>query len=261
MEASRRDLFVKGAQIGAYTLVGGVIWAALLHESRANAFAPRPPGALAEAELLAACIKCGICVDACPFDTLVLARSGGEGALGVPRFVAREVPCFMCPDVPCARACPTGALRRDIKIEQARMGLAVLLDRETCLAVQGLRCEVCYRVCPLLDKAITLHSRPGTHGGPHAFFEPVVNSGACTGCGMCEHACVLEEAAIKVLPVETAKGGAAPIARRAVRERARPGAPQRFDPRVGPGRKEERWEERALEKALQTLEGDRKLYD
>ena len=29
------------------------------------------------------------------------------------------------------------------------MGLAVLIDQENCLAFQGLRCEVCYRVCPL----------------------------------------------------------------------------------------------------------------
>ena len=28
----------------------------------------------------------------------------------------------------------------------------------------------------------------------------------CTGCGKCEQACVLEEAAIKVLPMDLAKG-------------------------------------------------------
>jgi ferredoxin-type protein NapG len=33
-----------------------------------------------------------------------------------------------------------------------------------------------------------------------------VHSDACTGCGVCEKACVLEAAAIKVYPVALAKG-------------------------------------------------------
>ena len=37
-------------------------------------------------------------------------------------------------------------------------------------------------------------------------FIPVVHSDACTGCGKCEQACILEEAAIKVLPHKLAKG-------------------------------------------------------
>ena len=34
----------------------------------------------------------------------------------------------------------------------------------------------------------------------------MVDSEYCTGCGKCEHACVLETAAIKVLPREIATG-------------------------------------------------------
>lgn len=86
------------------------------------------------------------------------------------------------------------------------MGLAVLIDQETCVAWQGLRCEVCYRVCPQIDKAITLDYQPQERTGKHAFFRPIVHSEACTGCGMCEHACILEVAAIKVLPLALAKG-------------------------------------------------------
>ena len=36
------------------------------------------------------------------------------------------------------------------------MGLAVLVDHETCLNFLGLRCDICYRICPVIDKAITL---------------------------------------------------------------------------------------------------------
>jgi ferredoxin-type protein NapG len=37
-------------------------------------------------------------------------------------------------------------------------------------------------------------------------FIPTVHSDQCTGCGKCEHACVLETAAIRVLPRHLAKG-------------------------------------------------------
>jgi ferredoxin-type protein NapG len=112
----------------------------------------------------------------------------------------------MCDDAPCIGACPTDALTPETPIEAARMGLAVLLDQENCLAFQGLRCEVCYRACPLMGKAISLELQPQERTGKHAFFLPVVDSSDCTGCGKCENACIIEEAAIKVLPLEVAKG-------------------------------------------------------
>jgi ferredoxin-type protein NapG len=86
------------------------------------------------------------------------------------------------------------------------MGLAVLVDQESCIAFQGLRCEVCYQVCPIKDKAITLEIQHNPRSGKHALFIPVVHSDHCTGCGKCEEACILEEAAIKVLPKHLAKG-------------------------------------------------------
>ena len=71
----------------------------------------------------------------------------------------------MCEDTPCINACPTDALEKGVAIEDARMGLAVLIDQETCLAFQGLRCEVCYRACPLMGKAHPPRvAAPGAHG-------------------------------------------------------------------------------------------------
>ena len=72
------------------------------------------------------------------------------------------------------------------------MGLAVLVDQETCLNFLGLRCDVCYRVCPVIDKAITLEPQHNARTGKHALFIPTVHSDACTGCGKCEKSCVLE---------------------------------------------------------------------
>ena len=171
------------------------------------AWAIRPPGALPESEFSGACIRCGLCVRDCPYDMLRLAKLDEQVAFGTPYFIARDKPCEMCEDIPCAAACPTEALSHDLKnIEDARMGLAVLIDQEECIAYQGLRCEVCFNVCPVQGDAITIEMQHNRRSGKHAMFIPVVHSDACTGCGKCEKACILEEAAIKVLPIDLAKG-------------------------------------------------------
>lgn len=170
----------------------------------------RPPGARQEKEFLGACIRCGLCVRDCPYGTLKLATMDDEVMLGTPWFTARDVPCEMCEDIPCVAACPTGALDPALTdIDDARMGLAALVNQETCLNFQGLRCEVCYRECPVIDQAITLEMRHNERSGKHTYFIPTVHSDHCTGCGKCERVCVLPEAAIKVLPMALAKGTSA----------------------------------------------------
>jgi ferredoxin-type protein NapG len=181
-----------------------------LHANRASALpadALRPPGALTEADFLAACTRCGLCVRACPYDMLHLGRMGSDVPVGTPYFRARQAGCEMCDDIPCVPACPTGALDHGLTdINQARMGLAVLSDQETCIAFLGLRCEVCFNICPVRGKAITLDKQHNDRSGKHAIFIPVVHSEHCTGCGKCEQACVLDQAAIRVLPPHLVKG-------------------------------------------------------
>jgi ferredoxin-type protein NapG len=171
--------------------------------------AVRPPGALAEERFLGACLRCGLCARACPYKTLALADPGSGVGAGTPYFTARNIPCEMCEDIPGVKACPSGALDHGlIDITKARMGVAVLIDEGRCLNFQGLRCDVCYRVCPLIDKAITLDARHNARTAKHALFIPTVHADACTGCGKCEKSCVLDgEAAIKVLPVKLASSG------------------------------------------------------
>ncbi len=168
----------------------------------------RPPGALPEGEFEAACIRCGLCVRDCPYDILHLADVADQDlATGTPYFIARTDPCQMCEDIPCIQHCPTPALDRGLDdINESRMGLAVLVDQETCIAYLGLRCEVCFNICPIRGEAITLEYRHNPRSGKHALFLPIVHSDACTGCGLCEHACILDEAAIKVFPLKLAKG-------------------------------------------------------
>ena len=202
-----RRALLAGAVRGvcAAGLLGALL--AIPARRRAEAVALRPPGALAEPEFRAACVRCGLCARDCPYETLKLADLGDGQALGTPFFTARSVPCEMCERIPCVAACPTGALDKGlVDIKNARMGVAVLVGHETCLSVLGLRCEVCYRVCPRMDAAITLEMSHTARTAKHAFFIPTVHSDQCTGCGKCEKACVLDEAAIKVLPHALATG-------------------------------------------------------
>ena len=181
-----------------------------IYSERANsipALVIRPPGALPEDEFLAACTRCGICVRDCPYAILKLGKLGEDIPTGTPYFTARTGPCEMCEDIPCIHNCPTGALDHDLNdINDARMGLAVIVDQENCIAFLGLRCEICFNVCPLSGEAIKLHYRHNERSGKHALFIPVVYSDDCTGCGLCEKACILEQAAIKVFPGHLAKG-------------------------------------------------------
>lgn len=204
-----RRRFLRDAARSVAGLAGiGVLLGLQQKQSQArDGLALRPPGAIAEGAFDAACIRCGQCVQACPYQTLKLATLLSPLAAGTPYFVARDIPCEMCEDIPCVVACPSAALDPSLTdIDQARMGLAVLLDHENCLNWQGLRCDVCYRVCPQIDRAITLELQHNQRTGKHAMFLPTVHSSDCTGCGKCEQACVLEQAAIKVLPLALARG-------------------------------------------------------
>ncbi len=202
---SRRRFLIETAITACGVGAGLALYAR--QASSLPAYAIRPPGALPEEDFLGACIRCGLCVRDCPYDTLRLAELGEPIPLGTPYFLARDIPCEMCEDIPCVKACPTGALEPDLTdINKARMGLAVLADHETCLNFLGLRCDVCYRVCPLIDEAITLDMQHNRRSGKHAMFLPVVHSDYCTGCGKCERACVLEVSAIKVFPKQLVKG-------------------------------------------------------
>jgi ferredoxin-type protein NapG len=171
------------------------------------ALALRPPGALPESEFLAACTRCGICIRDCPPGILKLAAPGDPVPTGTPYFTARTGPCEMCADIPCVKNCPTGALDTELDdINKSRMGVAVLVDQENCIAFLGLRCELCYNACPLIGKAITLEKRHNPRSDRHAMLLPTVHSEYCTGCGLCEKKCLLEESAIRVLPPVLAQG-------------------------------------------------------
>ncbi len=214
---SRRELFKKVFQRAGVLGIGGVAWGTQVREGKKSELILRPPGALDEKDFLKSCIKCGLCVEDCPYDTLKLAEPGDDLPVGTPFFKPRDIPCYMCTDIPCVEICPTDALNETLvsdiddndvskyNINKSEMGIAVL-DTKNCLAYLGIRCEACYRACPLIGDAITIEYERNERTGKHAMLKPKINVDVCTGCGMCEHACITEKAAIFILPKDKALG-------------------------------------------------------
>jgi ferredoxin-type protein NapG len=186
-----------------------------------------------EERFLAACIKCGQCVQVCPVQAIELADARDGFGVGVPFIDARSQACdFSCDAISCVLACPTGALIHDIKAkEEVRAGLARLDRPDACLARQGkgfsgvargedfsglLRyeeidrwnpirvnehpyelelCDLCVRECPIGEGALRLEPLADDPAGTR--MTPVVGPD-CVGCGVCEMICPQEPSCIVV---------------------------------------------------------------
>ena len=193
----------------------------------------RPPGALDERSFLAACIKCGQCVQVCPVQAIVLADMNEGLGTGVPFIEPRkQARDFSCDALSCVLACPTGALSHDLSAkEEVEAGLARLARPERCLARQGspfrgvvrdpdfqgrLRyeevdrwnpipvrshpydrdpCDLCVLECPIGETAIELVAFVSEDG--EEALTPRVLDG-CVGCGVCEMICPPEPPAIVI---------------------------------------------------------------
>ena len=93
-------------------------------------------------------------------------------------------------------------------------------DEETCILL-GLRCEVCFNICPIRGEAITLENIT-TYGQAQPVYT-AVHSDACTGCGKCEEACILDESAIRILPNHLVQGKLQDHYRKGWEEKAKAG--------------------------------------
>ncbi|MCP4291507.1 MAG: 4Fe-4S dicluster domain-containing protein [bacterium] len=99
----------------------------------------RPPGALAEKDFLASCIKCGQCVQVCPVESIKLTDIDDGFGVGTPYIEPRDQACdFSCDGLQCVLACPTGALTHHINYShQSNMAVAVIANPAKCLAIKG----------------------------------------------------------------------------------------------------------------------------
>ena len=152
----------------------------------------RPPGAIAEVAFLAACTRCNACVEACPPRAIRTAATGEGFAAGTPHLEVELQPCIACPEMPCATACPTGAL---VVPERKWAGykLHVLeLVPERCVTFSGVTCRACADSCPVGPAALAMD------GDGH----PVIKAEGCVGCGVCVRACITSPSSFKLHPVE-----------------------------------------------------------
>lgn len=189
LQYTRRDLLAGGCGV-----LGGLGIAALTRVTTGGAAEPplRPPGALTEDEFRAACIRCGQCVQVCPFDTLDLLGLGSGFNAGTPTLDPNIIPCELCSGedgLLCIEVCPTDALAPLESDREINIGDAVI-NEDLCYAYNGVICRSCWHACPYPNEAIVLND----------VLRPEVDTAICIGCGLCVIACPVEPKAILVEP-------------------------------------------------------------
>jgi len=177
----------------------------------------RPPGSLEEEEFLARCIRCGECMKVCPTNAIqpTLLEAGLEG-IWTPTLMMRVGYCeYTC--VLCSQVCPTGAIWKlteeeklgkvgtaeaeaastatgDAQAKPVKIGTA-FFDRGRCLPwAMATPCIVCEEFCPTSPKAIWVQEETviKSDGTAITVQRPRVDVEMCTGCGICEYVCPVQ---------------------------------------------------------------------
>ncbi len=231
VEFDRRK-FVKYSTIGVFGFLtlGGVLTSPYVARKENRL---RPPGAIKEVDFLALCIKCGQCLQVCPYHSIELADINTSYGVGTPYIDANIRGCYACSAVPCVLACPSGALDHATeKPEDIQMGVAVLQTPQTCLGVlqqpvpkgydekmknflagvrnktpledevlekfsgyEGKACTLCADMCPIPNPLSAISMVRDTGGGQR----PEIYDG-CIGCGVCQEVCPTQTPSIVIKP-------------------------------------------------------------
>ncbi|MFV0480415.1 MAG: 4Fe-4S dicluster domain-containing protein [Campylobacteraceae bacterium] len=228
----RRDIF----KLSATTLFFGSLFGAGLYfspklKSKKNFL--RPPGAIGESEFLATCIKCGQCVQVCPYHSLSLLDINELNSIGTPFVDARKRGCYLCDLFPCILACPSGSLNHDVTLpSEANMGVAFVKNIDICLSYidkkvekediksilkhsnkneredkvlkdlsefVGKECTICADLCPYPQKEDAIEMVLNKDGK----LIPVIKQD-CIGCGVCVELCpAKDDGVLVVIPRKT----------------------------------------------------------
>ena len=193
----------------------------------------RPPGAVDEDAFLATCIKCGQCIQVCPYHSLSLLDINEFSSIGTPFVDARDRGCYLCDLFPCILACPSGALNHDITLpNEVNMGVAYIKNIDICLSYLGKNvekidiekilkhsnkndredkviedmksyigkpCTICADLCPYPEKENAIVMTESNDG---KMIPEIKNE--CVGCGVCVELCpAIGEGVITIIPRKT----------------------------------------------------------
>ena len=230
IQIQRRE-FIQYSTLGILGLVlgSGMVFSPYINADENRL---RPPGAVAEKDFLALCIKCGQCLQVCPYHSIKLADVAKGHGVGTPYIDATERGCYACDAVPCVLACPSGALDHHTeKATDIHMGIAVLEFPDTCIAIsntpvpagynekmhtfinktnnvteyedkvlehfdefEGKACTLCADMCPIPNPMSAISMVPSGSGN-----KPEIYDG-CIGCGVCQEVCPTSIPSIVVKP-------------------------------------------------------------
>ena len=166
----------------------------------------QPPGGALN-DLLSKCIRCGMCMRACPTGAIqpAMLEAGLEGVWSpiiIPRLGYCDYACNACGQI-----CPVGAIPA-LSLEDKRVQVIgkAAINQDICIAwAEKTDCIVCEEMCPLPEKAIQLEPTEILNDDDTevTVLLPEVLSERCTGCGICEYKCPVEgESAIRITIVE-----------------------------------------------------------
>lgn len=167
---TRRSFVGFCAAGAALTGLGGIVKAA---DEAAATDMLRPPGGQFEPAFLAACLKCDRCRSICHTGVISVATvDDGFMQARTPIMDFHKGSCDFCGD--CQKVCPVGAVGAFDPMHD-RLGVAIV-QKDRCVAYFN-GCTECREACPF--DAISLDDAG----------HPVVDSGVCNGCGVCENIC------------------------------------------------------------------------
>lgn len=188
----------------------------------------RPPGAENEKKFLNACIKCGQCVQVCPYHSVVLQDINRGIEVGSPAIIPEDRGCYLCDLLPCVLSCPSGALDHSISDpKDVNMGKALVKSASLCfgltgetvseahiakitahgtdseqereLAVKleecaGNPCTLCRDFCPYPERDEAIIFINNDSG-----YYPEIQS-KCVGCGVCVELCPASSGVFEIKP-------------------------------------------------------------
>lgn len=102
----------------------------------------RPPMAVSEKAFMDLCLKCGQCLQVCPYNSILLFDDNHGYLGGTPYINPYFRGCYLCTLLPCVLACPSGALNDHFSsVDEVNMGKAVVVKLSSCLGVLGQNLE------------------------------------------------------------------------------------------------------------------------